>query len=194
MPNLIAAETEKYQSAWALDAYAKNSPGASLVPLFLDMAKPQRGSVLDAGCGSGKGAVALANEGFAVTMCDLTPDGLTPESAHLPFQSAVLWKDLRPVARQTGREWFDYAYCCDVLEHIPTSFSMLVISRLLDVSKHGVFLSISTVHDEYGSFIGEPLHQTVKPFVWWRDQIGALARVVEARDLLINACFWVKAS
>jgi 2-polyprenyl-3-methyl-5-hydroxy-6-metoxy-1,4-benzoquinol methylase len=198
MSALETREREKYQAAWAMDTYAAHSPGERCLPIFLDMIAPTPNamgvpfyfgrdiSVLDAGAGSGKGALALQKAGFAVTMCDLTPDGLVAEAQALPFVPACLWDDLRAPGR------FDYAYCCDVLEHIPTPFTMLVISRLLEVARHSVFLSISTVPDHFGAFVGEPLHQTVQPFVAWRDQIAALGTIVEARDLLTSACFLVR--
>lgn len=199
MAGLVEQEREKYQAAWAIDGYAAHSPGERCLPIFLDMIGDLKGfvpSVLDAGCGSGKGALALKAQGFDVVMCDLTPDGLVEEAKALPFVSACLWDDLQ--RRLIRRSWervdmkFDYVYCCDVLEHIPTPFTMLVISRLLEVARHGVFLSISTVPDHFGAFVGEALHQTVQPFVAWRDQIAALGTVVEARDLITSACFLVR--
>lgn len=192
MSSLVTHEREKYQTAWAIEAYAKNSPGAQLVGMFRDMAGADGGTVLDAGCGSGKGALALHAAGFDVTMCDLTPDGVVPEAQELPFVATALWDALTPVAYMAhGRNVFDYVYCCDVLEHVPTPFTMLVVARLLDVAHCGVFLSISTVPDQFGSFVGEQLHRTVQPFVAWRDQLGTIGRVVEARDLLASACFYV---
>lgn len=186
--SLVAAETEKYQGAWALDAYAEHSPGAHVLPLFLEMAQPHAGAtVLDAGTGSGKGAVALRAAGFSVTACDLTADGLIDDARDVPFQSAVLWDDLTELYPQG----VDYVYCCDVLEHIPTPFTMLVIRRLLDVARVGVFLSISTVPDQFGVWVGQPLHATVQPFTAWRDQLSALGTVVEARDLLTSGVFYV---
>jgi 2-polyprenyl-3-methyl-5-hydroxy-6-metoxy-1,4-benzoquinol methylase len=198
MPRLVEAERQKYELAWAVEAYATNSPGEQCVPVFLDMLAAAghvgRGTVLDAGCGAGKGAIALVRAGFDVTLTDLTPAGLeqtaeAPELGDLSFVPACLWEDLMPVARGVGLEAFDFAYCCDVMEHIPTHLTMLVVARLLDVAGKGVFLSVSMVPDVFGVWVGEPLHQTVQPFVWWRDQLNVVGRVVEARDLLTVSCF-----
>jgi 2-polyprenyl-3-methyl-5-hydroxy-6-metoxy-1,4-benzoquinol methylase len=187
MRNTIAqAEQAKYETAWALDAYAAHSPGERCLPLFLAMSGAKGGSVLDAGCGSGKGAVALSAHGFRVTCCDLTADGLVPEARGFTFHDVLLWSDLK---KATG--FHDYVYCCDVLEHIPPTFTMLVIARLLETSRKGLFLSISTVPDQFGAWVGESLHHSVQPFVAWRDQIGEIGRIVEARDLLTSAVFWV---
>ena len=187
MSSLVTREREKYESVWSIDSYHVNSPGAQVLPVFLDMSGATPGAtILDAGCGSAKGAVALTKAQMRVTMCDLTPDGVVAEATGLPFVSACLWDDLTPLGT------FDYVYCCDVLEHIPTPFTMLVIARLLAVAKRGVFLSISTVPDNYGPLVGATLHQTVQPFVWWRDQLAAMGHLKEARDMLISGCYYVE--
>jgi len=201
MSDLLTREREKYETAWSLSAYATTSPGEQLLPIFLDMTKAgPSASVLDAGCGAGKGALALAAAGLTVTMCDHTDAGLTDEALAVgPFVQTNLWDDLAPVAylanvargRQTDG-LFDYAYCCDVLEHIPTPFVMLVVARLLAVTTKGVFLSISTQPDNFGAMVGEPLHLTVQSFVQWRDQLATMGRLVEARDLIIAGCYLVE--
>lgn len=188
MSELAEIERNKYEAMWAMPGYATNSPGEQLVSIFLDMAKPMmRGTVLDAGCGSGKGALALKTAGFTVHLCDITASGVLPEAQDLPFTEVCLWDEVK---REVGG-CSDWVYCCDVLEHIPEAFTMLVVSRLLDVARHGLFLNISTVADTHGIWIGETLHHTVKPFIWWRDQLREVGRVLEARDLLVSAAFLV---
>lgn len=198
---LIATERETYEQMWAVDAYAEHSPGEGLVSIFADMVSrhgpptyeyPALGAVapvrvLDAGAGSGKGSIALASAGYAVTMCDLTPAGLVDEARGMPFYEVSLWDN---VAATTGRH--DYVYCCDVMEHIPPTFAMLVVSRLLEASRYGVFLSISLVPDAFGAYVGHPLHQTVQSFVQWREQLAALGTVCEARDLLTSGVYFVR--
>jgi 2-polyprenyl-3-methyl-5-hydroxy-6-metoxy-1,4-benzoquinol methylase len=178
-------ERATYEDIWSVDEYARHSPGAAYVPLFLDMAQTtMRTSVLDAGCGTGKGALALQAAGFTVQLCDLTDAGLLPEARALPFTEVCLWDDLK---RVVGFQ--DWVVCCDVLEHIPTPFTMLVIARLLEVARRGVFLSISLVPDQFGVWVGKPLHQTVQSFTQWQEQVSALATVKEARDLLHTGVF-----
>lgn len=188
--NLHTVEREKYDAIWSIDGYAAMSPGEKYIPLFLELAKARTGwhtgSVLDAGTGSGKAAVALASAGFCVTCCDLTPSGLIDEARDLPFFAQCLWKPFdRP-------QFFDWVYCCDVLEHIPPAFTMLVISHLLKAAKKGLFLSIGMTPDHFGVWVGEPLHVTVQPFTWWRDHLSQLGTVVAARDLLNAGVFYVE--
>jgi len=178
--NIGEQERATYDSMWAVPAYHDQSPGEIYLPMFLDMAKPtMRGSILDAGCGAGKGALALKREGFQVSLCDLSNAGLSPELEGMEFVQAPLWSNLK---RQVG--FRDYVYCCDVMEHIPPTFTMLVASRLLEVARRSVFFSISLMPDAFGAWVGKPLHQTVQSFVQWRDQLDEVGRVKEARDLL----------
>ncbi len=192
--SLETTEAALYTDVWAqVPAYRDNSPGEQLVSMFLEMAdlpSRHRWTALDAGCGTGRGAVALAQAGFDVTMCDLTSTGL--ETQAFPFVEACLWDDLRPKLPALFGGKFDVAYCCDVLEHIPQEFTMLVIRNLLSLVRHGVFFNISVKEDIYGVHVGQRLHQTVKPFTWWRDRLSELGEMVECRDLLVSGVYYVR--
>ena len=186
---VTTTERERYENIWTTvpEAYAATSPGLEALPVFLEYAHPPA-SVLDAGCGSGRAAVALRNLGFEVQCCDLTHEGLIPEARSLPFQPVCLWQPLRPALR---RGLFDWVYCADVLEHVPPQFTMLAIDQMLRVAGCGLFLSIAFVGDAFGAWIGEALHQTVQPYVWWRDSLREVGTVVEARDLISHGLFLV---
>jgi 2-polyprenyl-3-methyl-5-hydroxy-6-metoxy-1,4-benzoquinol methylase len=184
--DLATKERQLYSTVWqSVEQYGSYSPGESYLPQFLQMIGTSRGTILDAGCGSGKGALALQAAGFDVTLSDITRDGLVPEAEHLPFLQHVLWED------RTGLS-FDYVYCCDVMEHIPMPFTMLVIRQLLSVARRGVFLSISLMPDSFGVLIGQSLHQSVQTFPQWRDQLDTIGRVIEARDLLHTGVYFVE--
>jgi SAM-dependent methyltransferase len=193
--SILVAERDTYDQMWAIDAYATLSPGVQYLPLFLDAITAHEGplprwhasSVLDAGTGSGKGALALRAAGLTVTLCDLTDAGLVDEARDLPFHVTPLWEPLRRIVG-----WHDWVYCCDVLEHIPPPFTMLVVSRLLEVARKGVFLSISLQPDAFGAWIGKPLHQSVQSFSEWRDQLATIGTVLEARDLLTVGVYLVQ--
>lgn len=201
MTTLLDRERETYTDVWhAVDQYGELSPGANYVPLFLDMAglptdrqfAGQARTVLDAGCGSGKGAQALVGAGFSVTMADVTAAGLPDGLPRLiPFHQVCLWEDLwGRVGLRPGWK-FDYVYCCDVLEHVPLPLTMLVVARLLAVAKTGVFLSVCLQRDVSGLWVGKPLHQSVQSFVEWRDQLSAVGRMQECRDLLHTGLYYV---
>lgn len=188
-------ERALYQDVWqGVREYGTVAPGAQYLPLFLDMSQADRSdSVLDAGCGSGKGALALQGAGFKdVRLCDLTDAGLDDDARSLPFRSVCLWRPLRQQLwyRFGGR--FDWVYCTDVLEHVPPVFTMLTIFQLLEVSRKGLFLSISLMPDSFGVWVGQPLHQTVQSFTQWRDQLSGVGRVRECRDLLHTGVYLVE--
>jgi len=187
--SLTTTERTLYEEMWAVPQYAEHSPGVQMLPMFLQCVGAARGHVLDAGSGSGKGALALRDAGFRVTCCDVTDAGLVPDARLLPFRQACLWAPLRPIA-PTGS--FDWVYCTDVLEHVPTQFTMLAIDQMLRVATRGLFISVSLVPDSFGVWAGKALHQTVQSFPWWKDSIAEVGRVVDARDLINAATFYVE--
>jgi len=187
MTSITHTEREDYSTLWqSVPDYGTNSPAEMFLPAFFDMTGAKAGAtVLDAGCGSGKGGVALSASGFDVTLFDLTDDGLTEQARALPFLQGSVWHEA-PSWRQ-----YDYVLCCDVMEHLPTPFTMLAAHHLLSASLHGVFFSISLVQDSYGMWLGRHLHQTVQSFVWWRDHLSELGHVKECRDLHNVGLYWV---
>lgn len=183
---------DPHAHAFALDEYSRYSPGETHVPMFLEMAgidpaKPFKGSVLDAGTGSGKGAVALAEAGFRVTACDRDDYRIDEAKAlTIDFRGGVdLRRDLRPLG------FHDYVYCCDVMEHLDERDTMLAINNMVAIARRGLFLSISFTQDRFGYRIGEPLHRTVKGYTWWRDAMQALWCVQESRHLMGTGVFLV---
>jgi SAM-dependent methyltransferase len=180
-------EQETYDAIYSTDRYGDFSPGERYAPIFQELS--ERGSsVLDAGCGTGKGALALKALGYRVDLCDFTTQGLTPEASRLPFSPVCLWNedDLKPM------RWRDYVYCCDVLEHIPPVFTMLVARNLLMVARRGVFFSIALQPDQFGVWVGKSLHQTIQSFVFWRDALQELGDVTEARDFHMVGIYMVE--
>jgi 2-polyprenyl-3-methyl-5-hydroxy-6-metoxy-1,4-benzoquinol methylase len=184
-------ERSTYTDVFAVERYGDFSPGAHYAPLFASLAKPPA-TVLDAGCGTGKGMLALHAAGFKVMGCDLTASGLVPEARSVGYMvEACLWRDLFPVAYLADVPKFDYAYCCDVLEHIPPTFTMLTVRNILAITQHAAFFSIALVPDNFGVWVGKPLHQTVQGFTEWRDQLNEVGKVIESRDLGLSGVYWV---
>jgi 2-polyprenyl-3-methyl-5-hydroxy-6-metoxy-1,4-benzoquinol methylase len=198
MSQILNTEAALYETAWNMGGYGDYSPGEKYLPIFED-AITQGGAVrlsdfqnvLDAGAGSGKGAQALLSKGYRVAMCDLNFEGLEDPTLRqrVPSVEICLWHDLSVLPYmakafdQRFEGGFHWGYCCDVMEHIPPQFTMLVAQQLLNIVQSGVFFSISLTTDQFGYFAGEPLHKTVQPFVWWRDSLSELGPVVDARDL-----------
>ena len=193
-------ETDTYATLWSsVASYSKNSPGEQHAAVFHGIAQDPGATVLDAGCGGGRGMVALAKLGYTVAGCDLTDAGLVAEAKAYPFVQTSLWSDLRPVAyllhcAKAGfaADGADYVYACDVLEHLPTQFTMLAVDQMLRITKKAAYFSIYLTPDGHGPWVGRPLHLTVQPFTWWRDALREIADVVEARDCEEFGIYYVR--
>lgn len=178
-------ERSKYARIWEIDQYSQVSPGAIYANMFFDIAQPERGqSLLDVGAGSGAGSRVLKDRGLVVRGFDITDEGW--KHSDIPLMTGCIWRDLP----RNSVPPYDYGYCCDVMEHIPTEFTALAVSEIVRVCNNS-FFSISFTNDHFGEFIGEPLHLTVKPFTWWRDMLREVGTVYEARDLLGDGVFYV---
>jgi 2-polyprenyl-3-methyl-5-hydroxy-6-metoxy-1,4-benzoquinol methylase len=198
--NFLDHDRAKYEELGAVAAYSVHSPGERYAPMFCELVGvgDERGTVLDAGCCTGKGGLVLAAAGFDVTLCDYTAANLAPETKHLPFKLVrTLWdrEAMRQVALHVGhwgRTTFDYAFCCDVMEHIPREFTMLTAHNLMAITRHGAFFSIALTPDGYGAWVGRQLHETVESFVWWRDRLKEFGTLEDARDLGHVGIYYVR--
>lgn len=172
--DVLAHEQEKYRKAWSIPEYHDFSPGKEMADLFVEISGAKPGeTVIDLGCGGGKAGLALQNSyGLKPTFLDFVRvDDLEP------FIEQPLWHPI-------PGEW-DYGFCCDVMEHLPVEYTTLAIHNMLQVCG-GVFLSVCFEDDSFGEIVGQPLHLTVQPFVWWRDRLASIGHLVEARDLSPN--------
>jgi superfamily II DNA or RNA helicase/SAM-dependent methyltransferase/phage repressor protein C with HTH and peptisase S24 domain len=108
-------ETTAYYNQHAADFFA-NTVGVDMSPLYTRfLAKlPRGGSILDAGCGSGRDARAFADLGFRVTAFDASPELSRLATEHCGFDVSV-----RRFADVDEVEAYDGIWCCASLLHIP---------------------------------------------------------------------------
>src|SRR5262245_53544690 len=179
MMNIAEIERTKYEKIWKdIPAYREFSPGLENVQRFYDVLHPRRdSSLIDIGCGTGVAGLEFEKRGLEVTFLDITSAGLGKDFVG-NFLLASLW-DRWPSQFKHG---FDYGFCCDVMEHIPPEYTMLVIDRILSVCRTAWF-QIALHPDQFGKEIGQTLHLTVRPFTWWRDNFKTLGNLIDARDL-----------
>jgi SAM-dependent methyltransferase len=175
--NLLDKEREKYRRMWReVPGYRSNSPGERLVPEFLRRSGWQGGDTLiDLGCGPGRAGAKLRDAGLSVTFLDITVAAPDPTSIAKPFIEACLW-ELPPMPV------YDWAYCCDVLEHIPPSKVDKVLDNIRVITGKGAFLQIALWPESWGNEIHETLHLTVKPSQWWKPKISKRWKNVEFSD------------
>lgn len=184
--DLAARELAKYQQVWGdIPNYGDKSPGLEGIDQFLQVVRPTLGSsILDIGCGSGVAGLKLEEMGFRLSYLDITDAALDPRVNRKRFIQLPLWKPLG------SGLYFESGYCCDVLEHIAPEFTMLSVHNVLRACG-AVFFQIALTADEFGKAIGQPLHLTVQDFNWWRDRLGEVGKLREARDLGGKAVYLV---
>jgi 2-polyprenyl-3-methyl-5-hydroxy-6-metoxy-1,4-benzoquinol methylase len=157
------AEREKYRTMWAFDSYRERSPGLRFLADALKKLSPMpASSIVDLGCGTGRVSAELQRLGFDVTGVDIADNACTEFTG--PFVTASLWS----LPEDLGR--FQYGFCADVLEHIPTE---RVAQTLASIAGHAstVYFQIANFVCHEGDKIGEHLHLTVKPLAWWRTML-----------------------
>jgi len=165
-----ATEQQKYKKMWGFDAYRGTAPGEEVADIFIELANPT-GSIVDFGCGTGRGAKRLSeNTDCKVILIDFADNCRDKDTVHLPF---IEWDLTKPIPVHS-----EYGFCTDVMEHIPTKDVQTVIENIFNSAKN-VFFQISTVDDVCGDLIGLPLHLTVKPHSWWKELFMSLGHTVK---------------
>lgn len=193
------AERDIYQKLWNTSEYRRVAPGELAVHEFLRQAQPRRNTtVLDLGCGTGRGGLMLAmpppvGADMHVTFVDFTDNCLDPEIKQaLTTQSHAL-KFLQHDLIEPLPVQAHYGYCTDVLEHIPTEDINKVLNNILTAANH-CFFQISTVDDVLGGLVGHPLHLTVRPYEWWLQKFKDRDCLVHWSKEVPNGClFYVSA-
>ena len=189
-------EKTKYSQMWDIHEYGDTSPGMNIADAFVEISECKPGGTLiDLGTGSGKAAVRLQQRHkLLVQTLDITSHCMRPGAQKLFGKShfeASLWSDW-PDRLPT----YDYAYCCDVMEHIPPEFTMLCLSNMFRAARH-VFIQVDIDPEGWGDLINETLHLTTMPFVWWRDHIAEFGEILDCRDMVSEihrACFYVRSN
>ncbi len=197
-------EKTKYEEMWSIPSYADISPGANIADAFAKISGCKPGETLiDLGTGSGKAALRLQNHyRLKVLTLDITTKCMVPDALDLfgkTHTEACLWSDWPETANirsGTGLDPLDYAYCCDVMEHIPPEFTMLCLNNMFRAARH-VFIQVDVEQEGWGRLINETLHLTVMPFEWWRDHIAEFGEILDCRDMIAKirrSIFYVRSN
>lgn len=197
--NLVEAERAKYETVWAFEDYKKYSPGMENVARFLKIVQPEpREWIIDIGCGTGGAGLELEKAGLETHWLDITDAALDPAVKREKFIQKPIWGDwsfprshsISKSASIFSTGWH-YGFCCDVLEHIPPEYVMLCLDRITENCGTS-WLQVCNLPDNFGKLVGQPLHLTVQPFVWWRERLKEMGTLVEARDLCGTSLFVVE--
>lgn len=196
-PELIIRPIERliYEQLWEHAEYRAVAPGEQYAMEFLDVARPAKGaSVLDLGCGTGRGGAMLATQaGLDVTLLDFAANCLDTAvralveggQYRLRFEKADLAKKVDCAAQ--------YGYSVDVLEHIPHSVLHRVIDNCL-MAAHHCYFRIATGPDVCGNLVGHELHLSQHDFAWWHERFRERECVIHwSRDDGHSVAFYVSA-
>lgn len=160
---IARAEQAKYEAIWGLDQYRVRSPGLRMLDRALKMLRPvSDGSFTDWGCGTGRVAHALHDQGYPVRLVDIAPNAYR---GGLPFVHACLWRLPENLPAS------DYGYCADVIEHIPPEKVQDVLEGIAKRTTKACYFQIAMFDDHHGDAIGETLHLSVFPAEWWKRRI-----------------------
>ena len=193
--NIRPLEKDLYKMMWEHPEYRKISPGEQVSHIFLEQAKPKAGSsVLDLGCGTGRGGLNLAFFGnMDVTMVDFAPNCLDADVVSMLETQKHTLRFIEADLSQPLPVQAAYGYCTDVMEHIRPHHVDRVISNCLQAAQH-VFFAISTVDDVMGKIVGHKLHLSVHPFSWWLKKFKEHDCVIHWSKEVEGAClFYVSA-
>lgn len=191
----VCTEQAKYEYMWGLDRYREFAPGKQCAILLLAAASisnwmpvREKDWFIDFGAGTGAGALTLHKHfGCGVVMVDFAANCLNEEvksslSDKLKFHQADITAGVSLSAM--------YGFCTDVMEHIAPENIDKTLANIFKSAKK-VFFQISTVPDNMGALIGQPLHLTVQPFAWWQEKLAAYGRVSWSSDFGKCAVFFV---
>lgn len=182
IPDGNKQEREKYNEIWtSVPEYRVYSPGLENVERFMQVIKPKiNETLIDIGAGECKAGLEFENRGLRSWYLDITDAAKPANVLETKFILSPLWDSWR---YPFNPGIWDYGFCCDVMEHIPTEYTMLCLRNIIQNCQISWF-QISLVEDEMGKFIGETLHLTVRPFDWWLIRLNTLGKILDARDLL----------
>lgn len=191
---LLKQESEKYVQAWNWPKYREKTDGGPLVDHAFAVMGCQPGeSLIDWGCGTGRPAAAFARRGLVVHGVDIAPNCLDEDV--LPqlqsFTVATMWDPLLPAWLES-----DYAFCTDVLEHIPPEKLDACLLTIRSRTHKAAVIQVFTELDRSGPKMSPPqrLHLSVQSAEAWHQQLeGYWSRVHQQLAKGARAAFlcWV---
>jgi len=171
MSDLIKeTERTKYETVWADRGYAAQADGDPVVDLAFNIMGCVHGeSLIDWGCGCGRPAAKFQRLGLSVVGFDIAYNCMDKDVG-VPLLIRCLW-DL-----PNDGVAADYAFCTDVLEHIPPEKLGLVIANMRARTHKAAFIQVCTVLDTSGPKMSPPqrLHLSVFPTSVWEQKLLAV--------------------
>ena len=184
-------EKDLYKMMWDKPEYRQVAPGENIAHEFLKQAKPKQGAtVLDLGCGTGRGGLNLAFfGGLDVTMVDFADNCLDEDIVPMLETQKHALRFVEADLSQPLPVQAAYGFCTDVMEHIRPHHVDQVIENCLTACQH-VFFQISTVDDKAGVLVGHKLHLSVHSHEWWLKKLKDHKCVIHWSKKTDNTCLF----
>ena len=184
-------EKDLYKMMWDKPEYRQVAPGENIAHEFLKQAKPKQGAtVLDLGCGTGRGGLNLAFfGGLDVTMVDFADNCLDEDIVPMLETQKHALRFVEADLSQPLPVQAAYGFCTDVMEHIRPHHVDQVIENCLTACQH-VFFQISTVDDKAGVLVGHKLHLSVHPYEWWLKKLKDHKCIIHWSNKTDNTCLF----
>lgn len=184
-PKEHLTEQQKYERLWGTSIYREYAPAEHAAKQFNKLF-PVKGTVIDFGCGTGRGAMELRNHGHQVVAVDFANNCLDWNiREHIELHQA----DLTQPMLLRG----DYGFCVDVMEHITPDQVDNVIRNIMECVPV-CFFQISLVDDDLGSVIKQKLHLSVHSRYWWSECFKRLRLHIQRNEAKGNAAVFVISS
>lgn len=189
---LDVIEKEKYEQVWTADAYRRWSPGEDEQERACDWFSDELNRVgasfnekptfVDYGCGEGRTVQWFQDQGFRSWGVEHARNAIN--AAGIQVYEECLWH-MRHLPTS------DFAFCCDVMEHIPPNKVNLVLHQIAERTRLAAWFRIATVPDNFGpTLLNKPLHLTVEPAKWWRETLLRHFDLVEDIEIRRGYCVY----
>lgn len=164
MNELARIERDKYMKVWESKDYRRDSPGMlEVLRAYTECQMKSGETLIDYGSGPCRATKWFQDKGLFVMGIDIAPNAC---ETNVTVVEACLWDTLDEISPA------DYSFCCDVMEHIPKKKVDTVLANISRLTLKSAYFRIATRPDVFGpALLGEPLHLTVKPGVWWLEKI-----------------------
>lgn len=180
-------ERKKYEAVWTYEFYREQADGEPWVDhAFEKMGCKPGETLIDWGCGKGTPAQLFKEKGLDVTGLDIAHNCLD-EGVDIKLVTGCLWSPPSELAPS------DYAFCTDVLEHLPPNKVDLALQHICERTRKAAFIQVCIAPDTAGRKMDPPmkLHLSVFPPHVWTDKLKQLWRGVRMSQGRKSRVFYV---
>ena len=122
--------------------FFENVPDENLVS-YIQKKRVSKGKVLELGCGPGRNAIYLANEGFDVTAVDLSIEGISWAKERALAKGVEIEFICNSIFNLEVQNEFDFVYDSGCLHHIPPHRRVNYVDLIKNALKSGGYFGLT---------------------------------------------------